>query len=53
MGGTFTAVVLVASVSGRLEAQAAGETALMDLNGKALGIPAHRLLGGAGGEASS
>src|SRR5213594_3657292 len=30
-----------------LYAQAAVEMALMDLNGKALGVPAHRLLGGA------
>ncbi|MCZ6474419.1 MAG: hypothetical protein O6934_13375 [SAR324 cluster bacterium] len=29
------------------EAQAAIEMALLDLNGKALGVPAHRLLGGA------
>lgn len=32
---------------GALEAQAAVEMALVDLNGKALGVPAHRLLGGA------
>jgi L-alanine-DL-glutamate epimerase-like enolase superfamily enzyme len=32
---------------GALDAQAAVEMALVDLNGKALGIPAHRLLGGA------
>jgi muconate cycloisomerase len=34
-----------------LEAQAAVEMALVDLNGKALGVPAHRLLGGAVKEA--
>ena len=32
---------------GALDAQAAIEMALVDLNGKALGVPAHRLLGGA------
>ncbi|HXJ78766.1 MAG TPA: enolase C-terminal domain-like protein [Candidatus Methylomirabilis sp.] len=32
---------------GALDAQAAIEMALVDLSGKALGIPAHRLLGGA------
>ena len=32
---------------GLLYAQAAVEMALVDLNGKALGVPAHRLLGGA------
>lgn len=31
---------------GALDAQAAIEMALVDLNGKALGVPAHRLLGG-------
>jgi L-alanine-DL-glutamate epimerase-like enolase superfamily enzyme len=35
------------AAAGALDAQAAVEMALVDLNGKMLGIPAHRLLGGA------
>ncbi|OGB96679.1 MAG: hypothetical protein A3G35_05370 [candidate division NC10 bacterium RIFCSPLOWO2_12_FULL_66_18] len=39
--------VMEQAAPGAWDAQASVEMALMDLNGKALGVPAHRLLGGA------